>query len=137
MLAFLGLSEPNELLARLYAQTWTPDELAGFAPVVTRLAEEGDRAALDVLREGARALATLVARCARVLDFPKGPEVVLLGGCARSGPPYTPLIESAIRAAKSDVRLIAPAYTPLHGAALNALRLGGISPLPAIIPGSQ
>jgi N-acetylglucosamine kinase-like BadF-type ATPase len=127
-LAFLGLAEPDELLARLYARPWTPDELAGFAPIVTRLAAEGDRAARAVLAAGAEALAALVAECARSLDFPAGPEVVLLGGCARSGPPYQPLIEAAVRAACPRARLVEPAQSPLHGAARNVLRCAGIEP---------
>ena len=68
-LAFLGLAEPDELLARLYAQPWSPEELAGFAPIVTRLAGEGDRAARGVLAEGAKALGALVAQCARALEI--------------------------------------------------------------------
>lgn len=132
MLAFLGLSEPNELLARLYAQPWTPDELADFAPVVTRLAAEGDAGAKSVLAEGASALAELAAGCARALDFGPKPEVVLLGGCARSGPPYQPLIESALRRAIPQAKIVEPRHTPLHGAALNALHLAGISPLPRL-----
>jgi N-acetylglucosamine kinase-like BadF-type ATPase len=133
-LAFLGLAEPDELLARLYAQPWSPEELAGFAPIVTRLAGEGDRAARGVLAEGAEALGALVAQCARALDFPAGPEVVLLGGCARSGEPYQPLVEAAVRAACRRAHLVAPAHSPLHGAALNALRLAGITPLPKLQP---
>lgn len=134
VLAFLGLSEPNELLARLYAQPWTVEELAGFAPVVTRLAAEGDRGALGVLSAGAKALGALVNQCARSLDFPRGPEVVLLGGCARSGEPYQPLIEAAVRRACPRAKLVDPAYPPEHGAALNALRLAGCSKLPALRP---
>ena len=132
LLAFLGLSEPNELLARLYVQPWTPDQLAGFAPVVVRLSSEGDATARALLDSGARALAALVAGTAHQLHFPNGPEVVILGGCARSGPPYQPLVEAAIRAAVPGAKLVEPAYSTTHGAALNALRTAGISPLPAL-----
>jgi N-acetylglucosamine kinase-like BadF-type ATPase len=132
LLAFLGLSEPNELLARLYVEKWTPDELAAFAPVVIRLAQEGDAPASRILHEGALALADLVAGSARALDFPDGPEVVLLGGCACSGDPYQPLIEAAIRSACPAARITPPAFSPVHGAALNALHAGGIHPLPEL-----
>lgn len=132
LLAFLGLSEPNELLARLYVEKWTPDELAAFAPVVIRLAQEGDAPARQILHQGALSLAELVAEAARALDFPDGPEVVLLGGCARSGAPYQELIEAAIHAACPDARIMPPAFSPTHGAALNALHAGGIQPLPEL-----
>lgn len=131
-LAFLGLAEPNEMLARLYVEEWTPGELAGFAPVVVRCAEEGDATAKKILKQGAEALAELVAGAAQQLEFPKGPDVVLLGGCARSGPPYQPMVEAAIQRRCRGARLIDPEHSPAHGAALNALRTGGISPLPKL-----
>jgi N-acetylglucosamine kinase-like BadF-type ATPase len=131
-LAFLNLSEPNDLLARLYAEEWTPGQLAGFAPVVVRLANEGDAAARKILDEGACALAELVRGTAQALDFPAGPEVVILGGCARSGPPYQTLVENAIRAALPTALLREPIYSPTEGAALNALRAGGIESLPVL-----
>lgn len=132
LLAFLGLSEPNELLARLYVDPWTPDQLAGFAPVVVRLAEQGDATARGLLEAGAKALARLVRGVADTLVFNEGPEVVVLGGCARSGAPYQPMVEAAILAAVPGARLVEPAYDTTHGAALNALRAAGLSPLPAL-----
>jgi N-acetylglucosamine kinase-like BadF-type ATPase len=122
---FLGISEPDDLLARLYYEKWMPKNLAAFAPVIMETARQGDAAALRILREGARALAELVATTASRLDFPSGPEVVVLGGCARSGDPYQPLVEASIREACPNARILEPAGTPLRGAALNALRLAG------------
>jgi glucosamine kinase len=132
LLAYLGLAEPDELLARLYVKPWTPDELAGFAPVVMRLAAEGDGVAHTLLEEGARALAGLVRGAAAELRFPEGPAVVLLGGCALSGPPYQPLVERALHATVPGVRIVAATYSPSEGAALNALRQGGVFPLPKL-----
>lgn len=131
-LAFLGLSEANEILERLYVHACPPDELAAFAAVVTREAAAGDATALAVLTQGAHALGELVAGAARQLKFPKGPEVVLLGSCVRSGAPYQPLVEAAIRAAVPSARLVEPQGAPLHGAALNALALAGVGPLPTL-----
>lgn len=131
-LAFFGLTEANELLKRLYVRDCPPEEIAAFAPVVTREAGAGDVTALGVLREGARALAELVAGAARTLNFPDGPEVVLLGGCACSGPPYQPMVETAILNAVPTAHLTVPAGPPVHGAALNALRTGGVNPLPVL-----
>lgn len=131
-LAFFGLTEANELLERLYVRDCPPDELATFAPVVTREAATGDGAALAVLREGARALAELVAGAAQALVFPGGPAVILLGGSACSGTPYQPMVEAAILRAVPGARLVQPLGTPVHGAALNALRSEGVQPLPVL-----
>ncbi len=132
VLAFLGLSEPNEILARLYVEKWTAADLGAFAPVVMRLASEGDTIARRILEEGAASLAGLVAATAQELDFPGGPSVVMLGGCALSGAPYQPMVEAAILSAVPKVRIVPAVYSPTHGAALNALRAGGIDPLPKL-----
>jgi N-acetylglucosamine kinase-like BadF-type ATPase len=131
-LAFFGLSEANELLERLYVRDCPPEEIAAFASVVTREAGSGDAAALCALREGANALAQLVAGAERALQFPDGPEVVLLGGCACSGAPYQPMVETAILDAVPGAHLVTPAGPPVHGAALNALRSGSVNPLPTL-----
>jgi N-acetylglucosamine kinase-like BadF-type ATPase len=130
-LAFLGLSEPDDMLARFYAQPWTPAEISAFAPVVVRLASEGDATAHRLLVAGARALAGLVAGAGRALVFPRGPRVVLLGSCARGGAPYQPLIEAEIRRLCPAARIVEPKGGTLHGAAINALRAAGINPPPA------
>lgn len=121
VLAFYGVSEANALLARLYNNAWSPGEVAGFAPVVIRLASEGDEAAWAVLHRGAKALSELITTTASRLNFPDGFRVVLLGGCARSGPPYQTLVEEAVRRACPRARLQYPIRGVTYGAALNAL----------------
>jgi N-acetylglucosamine kinase-like BadF-type ATPase len=127
-LAFFGLTEADELSARLYSPLMPPEEIAGFAEVVTRLAGEDDPAALAVLAEGSNGLARMVASVARELDFAAAPEVVILGGCARSGPPYQPMVERAILDAVPEAQLREPVYQPKFGAAINALRLAMETP---------
>lgn len=133
ILAFLGLSEPPEFLARLYVESWTADELAAFAPIVIRLATEGDKTAIQILKSGAEALAALIKGTCQTLYFPEGPEVVILGGCARSGPPYQNAIESEIRKACPSARFTEPSYSTTYGAAINALLTGGVDPVPSLI----
>ena len=124
-LAFFGLDEPDQLLARLYVPPVAPGEVAPFAQTVTRLAAAGDAVAIAVLDEGAAALAELVAGAVRKLTFPERPEVVILGGCARSGAPYQPRVERAVCAAVPGAKLVEPVYPPHYGAALNVLAAAG------------
>lgn len=130
MLAFYGLAEANEILERLYVRSCSAEDVAAFAPVVTRAAADGDASALAVLHAGAKALAELVVGAVQALDFVKPPEVVLLGGCVRSGAPYQPLVETEIRTAVEGVRLVEPVGPPVHGAAFNVLQAAGL-PRPA------
>jgi len=130
VLAFFGISEPNDLLACFYIRKWTPADIAEFAPVVMRHAAEGDAVAKGILASGARALAALVTGTLHALDFSDMPEVVLLGGCGRSGSPYQDLIERELRTTCPGIRLVEPEGSPLAGAALNTLNAGGVHPLP-------
>jgi N-acetylglucosamine kinase-like BadF-type ATPase len=131
-LAFFGLTEPNELLTRLHRPAVRPEEIAAFAPVVAELAAGGDAVAESVLRDGAAALAELVATTASRLHFTDGPSVVLLGGCVKPGTPYRALVEAAIRQACPPSRVVEAKHDPLHGAALNALRTAIRPPRPPL-----
>ncbi len=133
VLAFFGVSEPNELLSCFYAKPWTPGDVAKFAPVVMRLAAEGDAVAGAILRDGTEALAGLVKETLAALSYSQPPEVTLLGGCARSGFPYQNLLERILLDTCPHIRLVAPEGSPLQGAALNALKSAGIAPLPKIL----
>ena len=126
-LAFFGISEPNELLARLYVGEWRPGIVAEFAPVVIRLAAEGDVGARRVLKGGADDLARIVAATASHLDYPSGADLALLGGCLTSGAPYQPMVEAAIRKVCPEINIRPAAHGTLYGAGLNALRCGGIA----------
>lgn len=127
-LAFFGVTEPNELLACFYTKPWTPGDVGEFAPVVMRLASEGDVVAKTILQSGADALVGLVKGVLAALSFAHPPEVVLLGGCARSDSPYQDLLEQTLLDACPDIRLIAPRGSSLEGAALNALKSAGLPP---------
>jgi glucosamine kinase len=137
VLAFFGVSDPDDLPACFYVKKWTPGEVAEFAPVVVQHARRGDAVAREILQSGARALANLVLVATQRLNFPRNrPEVVILGGCARSGPPYQGMVEKEIRKACPKIRLIEPEGSPQAGAAFNALWAAGIRPVPKIKPGN-
>ena len=126
MLGFFGVSEPDELLSCFYSEKWTPGSVGKFAPVVMRHATEGDSVAKNILAAGAQALADLVGGVAKALNFPEGPEVVLLGGCGCSGHPYQDIVERRLRDSCSGIHLVRPEGSPLQGAAFNALASAGI-----------
>ena len=121
--SYYEVPDPDFLMGRLYNNEWSPVHMAGFSPILVKLAAEGDPAALAILGRGAAALAELIATAASHLRFEEAPRVVLLGGCVRSGPPYQPLVEAKIREVCPDVRLQDPLFDTTYGAALNALRL--------------
>mgnify|MGYP005858472283 CR=1 FL=1 len=131
-LAFFGLSEAAQFLEHLYVHEWKPGRIAEFAPVVTQLAEEGDPVALAVVEDGAGALAETIATTAAELEFPGGPEVVLLGGCVRATDSYGKRVREKISQSCPSARLREPRHDSVYGAAMNALSLARRRPLPAL-----
>lgn len=127
LLQFLDITDPSEIPSRIYGDQLGPEQIAGFAPVVERCAEEGDSTSQRILLEGADSLAQLVAGASRKLDFPSGPEVVILGSCGSLGAFYPPLIKAAILKACNGARIVEPRGTTVQGAALNALRIAGFA----------
>jgi N-acetylglucosamine kinase-like BadF-type ATPase len=135
LLAHYGVTEPDALLSALYRPDLAPVELAALAPLVTSAAATGDAVALSLLHASAAGSAELVRLTAEALAWRPGQPVplVLVGGLALAGPPYTPLLHAALRAAVSEFELREPLLPPVAGAALRALELGGIPPSPALL----
>jgi N-acetylglucosamine kinase-like BadF-type ATPase len=126
ILAHYKISDPDDLLSIIYAEALKPSEIAKLALEVSDCAQAGDEVAARILREGATGLAELVRRVATALNWSEGPEMAFFGGVARSGAPYQPLLEEAIRYAVPGIRISEPALPPVAGAALRALELGGV-----------
>ncbi len=133
MLRALGLSDPLAILHRVYVQGMPPADIAALAPLVLDLARQNDPAARAVLQNNAEALAHVVATVATQL-FPGAPvPIVLIGGMTTSGPPYQPLIESAITAAVPLAQIHAPRFPPVVGAVIRALESAGVPPGPSVL----
>ncbi len=62
-----GVPGPNELLHLLYTPEWPRQRIAGLAPIVDRVAEEGDPTATGILQNAARELALQVGSVRRQL----------------------------------------------------------------------
>ncbi len=75
------LEEIMDLLDEVYQPRFDRGKITVLAPEVTRLAEEGDRVAADLLRSAGRELGTLAVRAASALRIPADTlEVALQGG---------------------------------------------------------
>lgn len=73
VLARLGVSDPLSAVRKLYAEYASPSRLAGLAGIVCGAAEDGDPAALDVIREASFHLASLAESVYKRLGTPKIP----------------------------------------------------------------
>ncbi|MFA5264091.1 MAG: BadF/BadG/BcrA/BcrD ATPase family protein [Opitutaceae bacterium] len=121
-----GLSSPDQVPRWLYASASYPSLCAGLARLVTEEAQAGDPVSMRILCDGAAGLAELVRQVAGRLVWDQGVEAVIVGGVGRSGAPYQPLIESAIRSAVPGVQLCSPELPPVAGSVLRAFEHAGV-----------
>ncbi len=88
-LASLGLSQPQELIPKIYGGAWERAELAGLAPLVLEWAQAGDSVAKTIVKEAAEALALTAASVAKKLALDRSPlDLALAGGLLVQSEPY-------------------------------------------------
>jgi glucosamine kinase len=124
------LAEPRALAERLTRPDLDRANLATLAPDVIALAES-DSLARSIVDRAADELAQMVAVTAARLFAGRPSELILTGGLARSGEPFTPLLVSRIETMAAGVKVVEPELPPVLGAVIEAARLAGELDLPA------
>jgi glucosamine kinase len=119
------LSEPRALAERLSRGDLDRASLATLAPEVIALVATDALAELIVDR-AAGELAQMVAVTAARLFATDPSELILTGGLARSGAPFTPLLVSRIEAMARGVSVVEPELPPVLGAVIEAARPAGL-----------
>ena len=123
----LDVSEPQGIIARVYAGHMAVSEIASLSALVSEAAEGGDEVALKVLREKGGILGELVVSAAsslRMLRTPFG--VSLNGGVFKAGRPILGPMEETIREAAPKARIVDPKLPPACGAVVLLLRRAGL-----------
>lgn len=121
------LAEPRALAERLSRSDVDRAHLASLAPRVVALASFDSQAALIVER-ALDHLAELVAVTASAAFGGAPCDLILTGGLANSGPPFTPMLASRIAAVAPAVRIVSPELPPVVGAVLEAMKAVGVDP---------
>jgi N-acetylglucosamine kinase-like BadF-type ATPase len=116
----------GELLHLFYTDAYPRSRVAAFAGLVEEAAEQGDRAAQDVLEQAGRELARLgIAARNQLFVLERRAAVSFTGGVFRSGR-VRRMFESELRA-HPGCELCEPLYGPDAGALLGAYLLCGVS----------
>ncbi len=129
----LELKEPREFLDRVQNRHLERAQIAALAPRVVEAAAAGDASSLTILVQGADALAETVAVTTKKLFGSDPCDLILVGGLALSGHPYQSQLTASIRRLTPNVTIRDPEMSPVHGAALEALRSGGVTWSDAVI----
>ena len=120
---FLNIDDVLELPLRI--QELSRNTRAAMTPLLTALYNLHNPHIKAIFTHGVTELANLVATTAHQLELPNA-KVVLLGGLARSGPPFQPLLETQIRQRLPLAQVIEPHYEPMLGALMEAYTQCGI-----------
>jgi len=123
----LKATEPQGIIASVYAGHMTVSQIASLSPLVSRAAEGGDGVALKILEEKGRTLGELVVSAASslgMLDTRFG--VSLNGGVFKAGAPILGPLEESIRAAAPLAEVVEPKLPPACGAVVLLFRRAGM-----------
>ena len=126
-------SDCDDILRIVYHDRIPVAEIASLAPGVIRAAQSGDRVAANILGDGARELAGMVATVARRLLFARDFPVTMTGGLVDRRGHYRDLIHAEIRRLLPGALLVEPSLPPVMGAAILALEGAGIRLTPGIL----
>ena len=117
-----GVETVQDFVTPIYQNPDVRKNFAALSRVVMEVAKGGDEVAVEVVKEGARQLALIIATCAEVLGFDKEPyHVAATGGLVSSGGWYFDLVQENLTARHSGAKMVKPKFEPGIGAALIAL----------------
>ena len=126
--------DANAALHRLYTPEWPRARTASLAPLVSRIAEEGDPVAAGILHGAAASLATLAASARRQIWKEGDPVRLAWIGGAFSSPVLLERFRTLVEL-EGTVSAAAPEHIPAVGALLLAGRSAGITLTPTAVPG--
>jgi N-acetylglucosamine kinase-like BadF-type ATPase len=118
-----GLGGPRQVMEALYSGEIGVQRLATLAPVVFRVAAEGDPIARSLIERQADEVATMASAAIRKLRMTKlDVDVVLGGGIFRNDyRPFFERIEEGVRSVAPAANVSVPTVPPVVGAALLGL----------------
>lgn len=131
----LEIDSIEEILHRQFVVGMTRAEIAALAPLVLAAADGGDAVAAELLERGAQEVAEMVAAVAHKLGLASAPvcEVCMVGGVVEGSASYRQRITVAVQRMTPNAAIKLPVQPPVIGAAILALEIAGVDPLPAIV----
>ena len=129
LLKSLGVTQPDDLLHRLYVTGLTRSEIAALAPIILDSAADGDAAALEIVERGSDLLAECVAAVAQHLRLERF-ELVVGGGLYNASLLVQNMLHGRLLGSVPQCRIVTPELPPVLGACL--LALGGVASSAAI-----
>jgi N-acetylglucosamine kinase-like BadF-type ATPase len=128
VLAFFQQDDLWQVRMLVYSQAVDRQRIAQLAPLVVRAAEGGDLTARTILDQAGEALAEIGQAVLVRLGMAQTPaRLSPVGGVFQAGPAILEPFERALRAGAPQVTIVPPAYPPVLGAVLIAMKAAGLS----------
>jgi len=140
LLAMFDQTDMREVCTPLYTSENLRKDFASLAKLVTEAADEGDKVALQILRDCADQVAHFLATCATNLRMHTGAYKVaapVSGLVTGSNYRYFKMINRALRKRHPKAKLVKPLFEPVIGAALIALDEIGVDWTPALVKNTK
>jgi len=129
LLKMFNKKDLRDVCTPLYTSPNLRKDFASLNRLVTESASEGDKVALNILRECAKQVAWFLACCAKNIGMDKKPYKVAspVGGLMKdSNWRYFKMIQAELKKIHPHAQLVKPIFEPVVGAALIALDNMGI-----------
>ena len=130
VMAWLELTELDDLLHRLYVEGLSRSEIAAFAPTVLRLVEKNDAVAQSILIRGCDLLAQCVEKVHQQIFEDKAPTVIV-GGLSQNET-FLEAFSKAVKNTGRPTSVVRPKLSPVMGSGLLALELRGMAITPEV-----
>jgi N-acetylglucosamine kinase-like BadF-type ATPase len=114
-----GITSQESLINRVYKEKYPPSEIV---PLVFQAARQGDRSALDIIRESAGELIEMLTCGIKKFSFPGIIPISYVGGLLLSDSVYPDIVSELIRKEIPNAEIRKPKYRPEEGAIAMALR---------------
>jgi N-acetylmuramic acid 6-phosphate etherase len=123
ILSAMGLAEPLQMIHVVYQGIWDRARIATLAPLVLRLADEGDEVARAIVAHEANEIARTAAAVVRKLKLPQRVPLAITGGALLKGENYRQQFLGALRAAGVNADPVTLVEEPALGAVRIARQL--------------
>lgn len=113
----------EDIIGIVYGKTIAFSKIASLAPIVSELANEGDKVAIEILKRAGGELATLAIAIIKRLGFEdKAFPLAIIGGAFKAGPILLDTFRSEVLRVAPKAQISKPRFPPVVGAILIALR---------------
>jgi N-acetylglucosamine kinase-like BadF-type ATPase len=126
LMEHFGLDNFTDIVREIYKEEASPQKIASLAPLVSQLAEAGDRVAAEILRDAAEELALAARAVIKGLNMEDEEfQVAASGSVFMAGELLlTPFAES-VKSTAPYAEVIPPRFEPAMGAVFLALQAAG------------